>query len=106
MKELIFEKQDTQAGNVRVTMRILGKIIFLKTNNQQYSKQLIDQMRSKGAIINEARGWMRVNIFGNNEYVKINGKEFNAKEESEERVENILEDFYTINYLKAGFKMV
>jgi len=43
-------------------------------------------------------------MFKHNNLVKIGEREFDVTEISEQEVENILTEFYVLNYTKAGFK--
>jgi len=111
MKELLFEKLDSQAGQIKGILRVNGRIVYMKINSNQYTAQMISQLESKGAIINQGSGrnWIRINIFPyekikDNSLVKIGGKEFDLNETSNEEVENLLIQFFTNQYTKAGFK--
>ena len=104
MIQINFEKTGTGAGDVKGILRIDGKILFFKYSNNQYAQQAMAQMQAKGAIITPGRGWIRVNMFGQHEEVKMGNKTFNAQTISDEEVEPILRDFYIENYAKSGFK--
>lgn len=103
MIQINFEKKGTGAGDVKGILRIDGKILFFKYNDNQYAQQAMAQMQSKGAIITPGRGWIRVNMFGVHEEVKLGGHVFNPQTISNEEVEIILRDFYIENYSKSGF---
>lgn len=106
MKELRFKKQDSQLGEIKILMRIDGKIIYLKTNNSQYSEQMLQQLSSKGATILKGRGWLRINLFKpEQEDIKLGSHEFNLKEDPEEIIETSVANFYSEQYLKAGFNI-
>ena len=103
MIELKFKQNSAQLGEVKIIMRIIGQMIYFKFNNNQYSESVIQQMQQKGAKIIKAKDWIRADIFGDNEDVKIGGVEFNVKETKEEEKERILSEFFITQYLKAGF---
>ncbi len=103
MIQINFKKLGTGAGDVEGILRIDGKILFYKFNDSKYAQQAMAQMQSKGAIITPGRGWIRVNMFGELVDVKLGNREFNVKETTEKEMEIILKEFYTENYIKAGF---
>ena len=74
---------------------------FGKDNPQ--SNQMIEQMKTKGAKIIRGNGWYRINLFPNQTLVKLGNVEFNVQETSDEKLEEILFNFYYDNYLKAKF---
>lgn len=105
MKELTYSQLNPQYGKVKGHMRIVGKLIFFKFNNSGYSQQIIQQLKSRGASIEEGRGWIKVDMFGDNELIKLDGKEINLKITSSEELEVILCEFYKAQYTNAKFKV-
>lgn len=105
MIELKFIQQNPQLGEVKVIMRIIGKIIYFKFNQSDYAEHIMKQMSERGAIILKARDWIRVNIFSNNEEIKIGNYEFNVNTTPEPEIERMLSEFYVAQYLKAGFTL-
>ncbi|MFW6173150.1 MAG: hypothetical protein ACOC5T_05340 [Elusimicrobiota bacterium] len=103
MIQINFEKKGTGAGDVKGILRIDNKLIFFQYNNNQYAQQAMAQMQAKGAIITPGRKWIRVNMFGDLEEVKLGNNEFNVKKISGEELELILRDFFLENYSKSGF---
>ena len=104
MIELKFRQNNSQLGEVKLIMRIIGKVMYIKTNNEQYSEQMLQQLSSRGAKIMRGRGWLRINMFSDeNELVKLGNKEFNHKIDPEEHIEKIIADFFTQKYIEAGF---
>lgn len=103
--QIKFTKEDPNMGEVTGLLRIKGKLLFFKFNNHEYARQIMAEMQKKGAIITSggSNRWIRVNIFGAIEEVKLGGIQFNVKEKSEDEVQDILTDFYMLNYTKAGF---
>ena len=109
MKELKFSKNDPQMGDVKVIIRIIGKIIFYKFNDHQYAQQVIQQLRNKGAIINVGRHgqWVRYNMFtsqDNNLYT-VGKIEIDLEKDTEEIIENKLAILCTEMYSKSGFSL-
>ena len=100
MKQINFKQ-----NQVKGILRIIGKDLFFKFNDSQYAQNMIFQMQQNGAIINISRTWVRVNIFGDNEYIKLGENEFNVKETSIEEIEQILCDFYAQKYKEAKFEV-
>ena len=105
MKELIFTQQNPQFGKVQIVVRIIGRIIYFKFNNNQYSNQIISQLKEKGAKISLGKDWLQIDLFDNQEVVKFGEKEIVVNETSDEEFEVILSDFYKFQYAKAGFKL-
>lgn len=104
MKQLLFEK-DTPQGKVKGVLRVIGKYLFFKFNNNQYSQQIIQQMSHKGALITQGNGWLRIDIIKQNKLVKLGELFINLELDSEEEVENKLFQFYTQKYAQGGFKL-
>lgn len=105
-KEIIFEQRNPKLGLIKGVLRIVGRIIFLKFNNLKYSKDLISQMKLRGAKVVQGRNWIRVDMFHNKENVKLGNNEFNVKEKSDDEMELILYNFYLNQYIKSGFKII
>ncbi len=106
MKEIRFV-QRTPQGLVNGTLRISGSILYFKCNNNQYSEQMLSQMRARKAEIVEGDGWIRIDLFKNQDSttIKLGEFEFDLKENPKEEIENILTKFYVIQYTKAKFKV-
>jgi len=105
MIELKFKQQNPQLGEVRVVMRLIGKFIYFKFNQSQYAETIMQQMSARGAIIVQAKDWIKVNIFEGREDVKLGEVEFNLNTTPEPEIEKILSEFYVVQYLKAGFTL-
>lgn len=103
MKEIIYTQNNPQMGLIKGILRVIGSMLYFKFNNHQYSKQVIDQLKAKGAEIEKGRGWIRVNMFKDNEFVKLGDKEFNVKENTDEENEEILINFYVMHFRKSNF---
>lgn len=103
--QINFEKQDPQMGHVKGILRIKGKRLFFKFNNSDIANNMMAQMQQRGAIITPGRKWIRVNLFGTHESVKLNGEEFNPQEKTPEQLEVIQTEFYQFQYTKAGFEV-
>ncbi|HDK42517.1 MAG TPA: hypothetical protein ENG87_04000 [Candidatus Pacearchaeota archaeon] len=101
MKEIKFS-QVSPMGKIEGILRIIGKDLFFKYNNNQYAEQAMKQMENKGAIIIRKREWIKVNLFNNQENVIMGGKEFNVNETLIEDIEMILFNFYMEQFKKAG----
>jgi len=106
MKEIKF-KQNSAQGLIDGILRIHGKILYLKCNNNQYSAQMINQMKSMGADIQNGLGWIRIDIFKDREgAIKLGEFEFDLNINSYEEIENILTKFYVLQYTKAKFEVI
>jgi len=105
MKEITYSQLNPQYGKIKGHLRIIGKLLFFKFNNNQYSQQIIQQLKARGANIDSGKGWIKVDMFGDNEVVKLGGKEINMQKTSSEELEVILCDFYKAQYTNAKFKV-
>ena len=105
MKELIFKQDNPQLGKLKGILRIIGRQLYFKFNENQHSQQVIQQLQSKGAKVKIGDGWIEVNMFENQEIVKLGEKEFNLNETSDAEIEVILLGFYKHQYTKAGFRV-
>lgn len=103
MKQLTFTQDNPQFGKVKIILRLIGRLIYLKFNDNQYSNQIISQFEAKGARVKRGKGWIQINLFEGKDIVKLGEKEFNINETSEEEIEVILSDFYKFQYKKANF---
>lgn len=103
MIQIICQKEDPNMGNVKVKIRIKGKIIFFKFNQSEIANQIMAKMQKAGAIITPGKGWIKVNIFGENKEIKLGTDEFNVNDKTDSEIEKILGNFYIINYTKTGF---
>ena len=105
MKQLIFRQQNPQFGKVQIVLRIIGRILYFKFNNNEYSQQIISQLISKGAKVEVGKEWIQINIFESQEVVKLGEKEIVISETSDKEFEVLLSDFYKLQYAKANFKL-
>lgn len=106
MKEIRY-LQRTPQGLIKGLLRIQGKILYFKCNNNNYSAQMLNQMRARKAEIVEGDGWIRIDLFKNQESPEIilGDYKFNIEETPEEEIENILTKFYVTQYTKAKFQV-
>ena len=105
MKELIFIQENPQMGKLKVVLRIVGRLLYFKFSDNQYSQGIISQLKAKGAEVIIRGGWVQINIFQGQEVIKLGEKEIVIEETSDEEFEVLLSDFYKIQYVKAGFKL-
>lgn len=109
MKELKFEKP-SQLGNVVIRMIIAGKVIFFKFNQTPQAEQVVKFYKERGAIIDKSANgeWIKVDIFSNRteSVVILGNEEIDLEEDSDEKIEEKLTNFYIVNYIKQGFRRV
>lgn len=103
--QIKFTKEDQKMGLVEGLIRIKGKRVFFKFNNSDIAQNMVAKLQQGGAIITPGRKWIRVNMFGTHELVKLGGHEFNPQTKTNEAVEVILTEFYQIQYARAGFEI-
>lgn len=107
MIEINYQKPNPQGGILKGKLRIIGKDLFFLIHNSPYAQQLIQNLQSRGAVIEKdsRNKWVKADMFSNQKgnLFKIAGKEFNIEEVSDQEIESILGDFYYLNFQKAGF---
>ena len=104
MKELNFT-QNTQMGNLKGILRIIGKNLYFKYNDHSYALQAIESMKKKGAIIEfgKDKEWIKVDIFANNMFIKLGEIYIDLEEDKDFDIEEKLAEFYIQQYKKMGF---
>lgn len=90
---------------VKGVLRIIGRLLFFKFNDTPYANQMIEQMRQKGAEIVHGGGWIKVNMFPREGLIKIGGEEIEIEKKTPAEIESLLFNFYSNQYIKAGFKV-
>lgn len=105
MIEIKYSQDNPKMGKLNGNLRILGKTLYFKFNNNQYVEQLISNFKQRGAEIDKSdkTGWIRINMFKGQSFVKLGGREFDVNETSEEEVETILGEFYAKYFTQSGF---
>lgn len=102
MKELIFKKLTGQ-GIADGVLRVIGRFLFFKYTDSAQTRQVIENFRSKGVGIWEGKGWIKVDLIGDNEVFRLGEHEYIVNEISEEAMENVFFNFYMEQYKKMGF---
>lgn len=103
MKQIIYTKPTPQ-GLIKGVLRVVGKYVFLKKNNNlTETNQLIDAYRKKGAIVKDARTWIQIDFIKENEVIRLGEKEVDLNETTKEELENFIYEFYLNQYKKKGF---
>jgi len=107
-KQINYSQKNSKMGNMKGILRILGKRLFFKHNNNQYQQQIIQDLSRKGAKISiGGRGWILVDMFHDideDQPVKLLNKEFLPHQLSDIEVEAVLAEFYLSHFTKAGFQ--
>jgi len=101
-KEIKFNGSSGQ-GQVNGIMRIIGRHVYYPNNSSPQVMQVISQLAEKGAEITYAKKWIQINMFKNQELVKLGNEEFNVLTLTDQEIENKLFSFYIAQYQKAGF---
>jgi hypothetical protein len=90
-------------GIARITMRFIGKNIFIrKKENSPESINMINKFKQSNVRLWESREWIKIDMLGDNEAIKI-GDDFLDKDMSEEEMEKNLSNFYIQKYKQGGF---
>ena len=95
--------QSTQMGMIDGLIRFIGRDIYLKIKNAQYLESSINQLKAKGAKVEQSKSWVKIDIFRDNQFVKLGEEEIDLEEDTNEEIENKLCRFYTQQYKKGGF---
>jgi len=103
MKEFNFIKS-TPNGVLEGVIRFVGKFVFLKKNNDSVElKRLIRAYKAKGASVEVARNWVKIDFIKDNKVVKLGDVEVNVDEMGKSDLETFLYNFYKDRYEKSGF---
>jgi len=95
--------KNSPQGIIRVTMRFIGKDMFIKKKqNSSESINMIAQLKNKGLRTWESRQWIKVDLLGENEVIKLGIIEVN-KDMLDEEKEKLLSNFYIEKYKQGGF---
>ena len=105
MRELIYTQTHPTLGNLKGVLRIIGKHLFFKFNDSTQAMQVISQLKARGAIIENSKDWIKVDMFVDKDLVKLGSQEFKISETSEQDIEKLLFDFYYNQFTKAKFKV-
>ena len=94
-------------GQIELFMRIIGKTLFLKTNNEQYSNSMLQNLSSKGAVIIRGRGWLRIEIIPKETpLAKLGDYEIDLNKDTPEQIEIKIANFFKEKYVQAGFTLI
>ena len=104
MKQLTFTKP-SQIGEVKVVMRIIRHLLYFKYSHNQHAEAAIKSFEAKGVKFRKGDGWLEVDIFGSNPIIKLGDYEIDLEEDKLEDIEQKLAEFYTVQYVKSGFKL-
>lgn len=95
--------KNSEKGVVRITMRFIGKNIFIrKKENSSESISMINQLKNKGLRVWESREWIKCDLLGENEVIRLGNIEVD-KDETPEEQERKLSQFYAEKYKQGGF---
>lgn len=106
MRQLKATKQEQSMGLVSLHVRVIGRAFFIKGNHigDKYVRKFVDDLRKKGAVVLVGNGgWIRADIVGDNNFVKLGDVEFHPKEIPTKELEGHLFDFLFRKYKEAGF---
>ena len=102
MRQINFKKQSPQ-GLIDGTLRVHEKFIFFKYKDSTTSKQVMNEFRKKGLNIEEGKGWIKLDLLGTNELVKLGDYEIDQNNDSLDKIEEKLFNFYKNKYKEMGF---
>ena len=100
----------------RVVYRIVGKIVYIKGNVNQYAEQLAKQIVAKGGKISYAANWVKADMFGDNTLFNLKDHTIDFESNlitnkstkeimtaSDENIETVLTDFFKQTLEMSGF---
>ena len=102
MRQLKFKKQTTQ-GLIDGILRVHEKYIYIKYNDTTQTKQVIAEFRKKGVSIEEGKGWLKIDLLGDNKTIKLGDWYIDLEEDDMNKVEEKLFQFYINQYNQMGF---
>lgn len=105
MQQIIYKKQTPGVGEVEGVLRIKGKLLYFKLKRNPTILEVVNNLRDKGAYVQESAGWVLVDMFRNSPgtYFKLGNVEFDTAVVPETEIENILAGFYLEMFTKGGF---
>ena len=92
-------------NNINPVYRFDGKIIYLKVNNMTYANQLIAQIQMKGGKVQRGRNWLKLDIIGSNEKIKLGNKILYINNMAEHEIEMDFVEFIHATLKTAGFEI-
>jgi len=104
MIELTFSKP-SQIGEVKVVLRIIRHILYFKYTSSKEMEQMIRQFALKGVKFRKSNNWLEVDLFRDNTIGKFGDYEIDLEEDDADKIERKLAEFYTVQYIKMGFKL-
>lgn len=104
MLQIDYSQKSPEMGELKCILRVDGRHLFFQFNNSGHAQQVMAQLQQKGAIIVPGNKWIKVDMFGIHEEVKLGNEIFSLTKTPKDTVEKILGDFYMENFTKAGFK--
>lgn len=107
MKEIKYIQKNVEKGNFEGVLRIIGSIIYLKFSSQQdpRAQQILANLAAKGAEIKTVKEWVKINMFKDQDLVKIEGEEFDVTKLSDIVMEEILYTFFSKKFKEANFEI-
>ena len=104
-KEIKFEQKNPKVGDVKGTMRIIGKELFLKVTSYKYARQLLERYKQSGCSVEEGRTWIKIKMFHTHKQIILAGVNFDSELDTDEEIEDKLYRFYMIQYAKTMTKV-
>ena len=96
----------TPQGLTFVVYRFMGKEIFIKKQGNNPNIQKVkEQMIQKGADVQEAKNWIKINFIKDQKMIVMAGQEFDIEDKTDQDIENFLADFYEKEFKKGGYQV-
>lgn len=98
-------KQHTAHGLSEIYVRFINSLIFIKFQKWgPEAEQMVQTLENAGAKIEKGESnWIKVNIFGENNFAKIGDVVIDIKEDQVDKIEGRLCEFFTKKYKDAKY---
>lgn len=109
MIEIKYSQQNAQMGVLSGVLRVVGSMVYLKMMENSQSRQIVQQMEDRGAIITKGdNNWVKIDMFkthvdlGQTTF-KLSGEKFDIIDTPVNEVEKKIAKFFVQNFEKAKY---
>ena len=109
MIEIKYSQQNAQMGVLSGVLRVVGSMVYLKMMENSQSRQIVQQMEDRGAIVTKGdNNWVKIDMFKSHMEVgqttfKLSGEEFDIIDTPINEVEKKIAKFFVQNFEKAKY---
>lgn len=109
MIEIKYSQQNAQMGVLSGVLRVVGSMVYLKMMENSQSRQIVQQMEDRGAIVTKGNNnWVKIDMFKSHMDLgqttfKLSGEEFDIIDTPINEVEKKIAKFFVQNFEKAKY---